>query len=118
MMLPQQVMRRITRLAVSRYCTGAGPGPISAIGVASEVIKLVARVTLVMATIAEASREAPEAVYTCPGLLDRVLVRLEAAAVARALPAVVGKVTSVFKLIVATCAAVRILSLIQISKHR
>ena len=60
-----------------------------------------------MATIAEASREAPEAVYTCPGLLDRVLVRLEAAAVARALPAVVGKVTSVFRLIVFTCMAVQ-----------
>jgi len=65
----------------------------------------------VMATVAEASREAPEAVY-------RVLVRLEAAAVARALPAVVGKVTSVFRLIAVTCMVVQILSLIQLSEHR
>lgn len=71
-----------------------------------------------MATMAEASRDAPEAVYTCPGLLDRLLVRLEAAAVARALSAVVGKVTSVFRLIVVTCMAVQFLSLIQVPKHR
>ena len=71
-----------------------------------------------MATVAEASRAAPEAVYTCPGLLDRVLVRLEAAAVAGALPAVVGKVTSVFRLIVVTCMVVQSLSLTQLSKHR
>ncbi len=38
----QQLMKRLTRLAVSRYCTGAGPGPISAIGVSKEVTKLVA----------------------------------------------------------------------------
>ena len=70
-----------------------------------------------MAMTAEASREAPEAVYTCPGLLDRVLVRLEAAAVARALPAVVGNVTSVFRLIAVTCMAAQFLPLIQFSLH-
>ena len=55
-----------------------------------------------MATVADVNRAAPDAVYTCPGSDDKVLVRLEAAAVARALPAVLGKVTSVSRLIVFT----------------
>ncbi len=55
-----------------------------------------------MATVAEVNKAAPEAVYTCPGLDDKVLYRLEAAAVARALPAVLGKVTSESRFIVFT----------------
>ena len=56
-----------------------------------------------MDTAAEVNRAAPEAKYTCPGSVVRVLVRLEAAAVVKALPAVVGKVTWVFRVMVVTC---------------
>lgn len=41
--------------------------------------------------------------YTWPGLDNRVLFRLAAAAAAIALPAVLGKVTSVFSKTVSTC---------------
>ena len=56
-----------------------------------------------MATTAEASRAAPEAVYTWRGLDDSVLFRLAAAAEAIALPAVLGNVTSVSNKTVSTC---------------
>ena len=59
--------------------------------------------TLVMAIRAEASRAAPEAVYTCPGLDDKVLDRLEAAAEVKALSAVSGNSTSVSRLTLFTC---------------
>ena len=97
----------LTRFWVRRYCTGAGPGPIWAGRATREVTRLEAWVTLVIATTAEASRAAPDAVYTWPGLDDKVLARLEAAAVVKALPAVLGKVTSVFIKTVLTCSDIR-----------
>lgn len=97
----RQISSRRTRFSLSRNCTGAGPGGIWA--GAATTGRLEDCVTLLMATTAEASRAAPEAVYTWPGFDSRVLFRLAAAAAATALPAVLGKVTSVFSKTVSTC---------------
>ena len=89
-----------TRFSFSKYCTGAGPGGIWANTAA--VGSLEVWVTLLIATTAEASRAAPEAVYTWRGLDASVLFRLAAAAEAIALPFVLGKATSVFNRTVST----------------
>lgn len=96
----------LTRSSVSKNCTGTGPGGIWEGGTATG--RLEVWVILLISTTAEANRAVAEAVYTCPGLDDKVLVSWAAAAAAAWMPAVLGNVTSVFNRTLSTCSGAAI----------